>query len=63
MTFARNQLTVILMKSERFVNSALTLPKPLLKDAVTKATKIHGKRGFSRYVRQLISADLAKPAP
>lgn len=51
------------MKSERFVNSALTLPKPLLKDAVTKATKIHGKRGFSRYVRQLISADLAKPAP
>lgn len=48
------------MKKERLVNASVTLPKPLLKQATDRADQIFGeRRGFSRYVRKLIVADLA----
>jgi len=40
--------------------TTISLPSPLLKRATVKATKVHGPRGLSRYVRQLITADLAQ---
>jgi hypothetical protein len=47
------------MKKERLVNTAVTLPKPLLKQAIERAEKQFGeRRTFSRYVRKLITADL-----
>lgn len=39
--------------------TTIHIPPPLLKQATKKAEKVHGARGLSRYVRQLITADLA----
>ncbi len=48
------------MPKLRMINTAIMLPKELLSRAKTKAELKHGERSFSKYVRSLIAADLAK---
>lgn len=48
------------MKDDTTVITAVALPKSLLKRVLVKATKLHGKRGFSRHVRNVLTADLAR---
>lgn len=48
------------MKEPRMINTAVTLPQPLLKRVLAKARRLHGARSFSRYTRELYEADLKK---
>lgn len=48
------------MPKERVTNAAFTLSKQLLKKAIARSVEVYGKRSFSEYVRDLITADLAK---
>lgn len=47
-------------KIEKAKVTTISLPPPLLKQATARADKLHGRRGLSRYVRQLLTSDLAK---
>jgi hypothetical protein len=48
------------MEKPRMINTAVTLPKPLLKRVLAKAHRLHGARGFSKYTRDLYEADLKR---
>jgi hypothetical protein len=45
-------------QKEHKATAAIHFGSATLKRATAKATKIHGKRGLSRYVRILVESDL-----
>ncbi len=48
------------MKDSPTKNTAVTIPVRVIAHGKAKAVKKYGKRGFSRYVTDLITADLAR---
>ena len=48
------------MKDSLTKNTAVSLPIGVIRNGKAKAEKKYGKRGFSRYVTDLVTADLKK---
>ena len=51
------------MKDDSLVNTAFTIPNGLMKEALAVAERRHGRRGFSRYLRELITKDVKRSRP
>jgi len=47
-------------KTEEMENTAITLPRPLVKAAKKRSEKLYGRRKFSEHVRKLLEKDLAE---